>query len=68
MSTYNHLYNLRKNRAVAQGFSQLMRVRVWYGDRRGVGSELEKGHDKGKYGDGVIIRMVSLSKDVARKN
>ena len=52
MSTNHHRYKLwEKDRAVAQGFGQLMKVRVWY--QKGVGSGLEKAHDKGEYGDDV---------------
>jgi hypothetical protein len=45
-----------------------MRVRVWYRrSQRGVGSELEKGNDKGNMVMALIMKMVSLSKDFARK-
>jgi hypothetical protein len=42
-----------------------MRIRVWY--RRGVGLGLEKAHDKGNIVMVLIMQMISLSKDAARK-
>ena len=42
---------MRKGSGYSTRVWSIDEVRVWY--RKGVGSKLEKSHDKGKYGDGV---------------